>query len=1428
MKNRIFFLFSFILAFNLTINGMGAGISGDEHFSNLRFSQVNTENGLSQASVLCIFQDIQGFVWMGTKDGLNRYDGYNFRTYKHLLNDTTSMSDNEILSLSSDQNGNIYISTQGGGFNKFIYTTNQFIRYPELPISEPTVNTVYPSADGSIWIGTPEGLILGDPIENASNQYRFTNLSKNSAYLSIGGQILPYDRKMMAVHAIQPIENNFILIGTQNGIFIYNIQEKTFSAASVNTQITDKVNSIIRNHDGDIWAGTALGLFRMRWTGNQLVAKTIYDYRNPQWSMVGTDWVNILINDHNGAIWAGTRGGGLIQINSKGELTSYYSDLSNSRRIGDNMINALMIDRTGVLWIGTESRGAALLDLNRKRFNHLENKSKSGINLTNNQVTAISGRGNVVWAGTAFNGLDRIDFSNGKQLSTLHIDQIPIGSNRFSSEIISLMIDNKDQLWIGTQSNSVIKYSNGNFQAINIGGFAFALLQDRNNTIWVGTWGQGIAKIDPETNQTTLFNNQISGSNTLSSDKVLSLYDDSYGNLWVGTKGGGINIIPLNLINQGYTSFRHIKHIPNSTNSLLNNDVFCIMQDSKGTFWIGTGLGLSKLQLRSKNASEELLKDELSFETFTEVDGLPGNAVFGIHEDLKGNLWLSTINGLSKFDPNNKTFSNFHNSDGLQSTEFHSNASYKAPNGNLFIGGVNGLSFFNPEEISTNPHPAMPVISRLRVMNQPVYPQMRVMGKRILTNDISLTKDLKLSHKHKEFTIEFSALHFANINKVSYAYRLLGFNDQWHISSGKENSATYTNLKEGDYTFQVKATNNDGVWSDTVTELHIEVKPPFWRNPWFYLVYVGIILSALFMFRKYSLIAVSEKNRLHIERLERKNIIDNTEAKMRFFTNISHEIRTPLTLISNPLSEVIEKGNIDEKSKSNLKLVSKNVSRLLNLTNQLLQLRRIDKGGIEPAFSQVEMNLLLQEINTYFIQKATQKNIILNFRNETDPKLTAWIDQEMITTCIYNILSNAMKFTPSNGHIDIKLSKKAPKEDVIKNWKISELTSKPAEWIAISIADSGKGIPEEELQKIFIRFYQTKHHDLMETAGSGIGLSIVKEYIDLHLGVVSVHSKLGEGTEIILYLPLGKKHLPQKPKAEETVKQNLSSPTQLQTLENAEANEPELEEAETYIEVVNTDEFPHILIVEDDAELANYLASSFEEEYSVTLAANGLEGMNKAIDLQPDLIISDVMMPEMDGTQMSKALKNNIETSHIPIILLTARASDTHMIEGYESGADMYVTKPFAIEVLRTQVKQLILSRRQLIEKFSRHTMLKPRDLKISSLDERFLDKLYSIIEANLAEPDFDVSEIVKQMNLSHSTVLKKVKALTGTSMVEFVKMQRLKRAAQILATDKLPISEVAYMVGFSDPKYFSKCFSKEFGRTPSEFATNPDKFIIK
>ncbi len=1388
---------------------------------NIRFGVISSQQGLSQSSVFCLSQDHHGFIWIGTRDGLNRYDGYNFVTYKTNPNDTNSLSNNEITVIHPDQHGDIWVGTRGGGLNKFITRSNQFIRFSYLT-PENIIRDIFQSPDGTLWIGSSDGLLKGD-VSDETKPVKFINVSKNSIYRDENGQLLSHQKIIVSVVSINQLSKDTLLIGTELGLFYYLPGENQFIRFNAGDANDFIVTSILITAGKTIWIGSFNGLIKAE-KNKQVHGQyklTTYSTRQQYPLQFFSNRVESLVEDPGGDVWAGTRGGGLVRIEKSGVLHYFRNNENDVNSIRDNIVNSLLIDDAGLLWIGTESQGCNTLDLSSKKFMHIRSIPNNQNSLSDALVTCITGsEGHTVWVGSAVKGLNKLKFDDHGHYTIEHMNTMPAGKGETTREAISLMLDRDKELWIGNATKYLIRYSESRgFTSYFTDGFVFALREDHEGRIWYGTWGQGLGWIDKKTNSLNRISDSPVTTRSLSSDKVIALFEDNSGNLWVGTKGGGVNVLPLHMVSTGNIDFITYRHNLKEPKSLSHNDVYCILQDRKGTIWIGTGSGLNKVEwAENKPSTEALLKGEIEFTGYLEKDGLSNGVVYGILEDRKGNLWLSTNKGLSMFDPVEKKFINFNVNDGLQANEFYANAYFQDEKGNMFFGGVNGLTMFNPDSISQNPLNSKVVLTGLRILNNIVLPGETVNNRVVLKDAIYNTDELKLSYKDKEITFEFSALYYANPQRISYRYRLVGFNDDWQQADHNTRTVTYTNLDDGNYAFEVMVSVDNGLTAGEPTKLGISVLPPFWRKPWFFLIYVGIIVAGLFLFRSYSLIAVKEKNKLLIERLEHERIIEMTETKMRFLTNISHEIRTPLTLISDPLEVVLSEGSMDDSTKKNLKLIAKNVHRLLSLVNQLLQLRKIDLDVLQPKISQVNLIPFLNDILAYFEQHAARRNIRLKFSTDLQDVILSF-DPELITTVFYNLIANAFKFTADDGTISISV--RSHEGEVQRNLfrsfkKRLGVKQEDPKFIAVEVSDTGRGIPEKEISNIFRRFYQVNMPGTDHSSGSGIGLSLVREYVDLHSGHVEVNSD-PQGSTFTVYLPdesrttaVSAKTLKRQPE-----ENKISKALHIAAFsEEDELNENEGLPEETQPQESDT----RILIIEDDHELADYLVENLGKQYKVSIAYNGVKGLKTARADIPELIISDIMLPEMNGLQLCDALKTSIETSHIPIILITARATEENIKEGYKHGADLYITKPFSIKVLETQVKMLIESRNKLRDRYSKQILLKPSDVTITPVDEKFLKQLLHVTEINLPNPEFDVIGLVDAMNMSHTTMLRKVKALTGLSLVEFIKNHRIKKAALIFQQEKLPVSEVSYMVGFTDPKYFTKCFVKEFDKTPTEY----------
>lgn len=1399
----------FVLLLKLTVGQESC------YFSDYRFNMISTQEGLLQSSVLSMVQDHKGFIWMGTKYGISKYDGYKIVSYKNNPADTNSLPANEIIELLVDYKGDILIGTRGAGLFKYHYNESYFEQVKGIPANV-DVTDLYQVESDVLYVGTSVGLFEGI-LSSSEKYYAFENKSLNTVYYSSSGELMSPNKRMVSVVSILKTANNKFLIGTEDGMFTFDIKKKLFAEIDLFDTPNDKITSILKNGKNQVFVGSSEGLVIIDTVSEVQVNKTYFGAFQDNSRRLGVNWINKIILDKDENVWGGTRGGGLFKLAADGNLSNFTSN-SSIGYIRDNHINSLLIDRNGVLWIGTESRGCNTLDLYRKKFNHIELLHGTTETNFNRQVTAIAGdNSNKIYLGTAFNGISVIEPLHGAKNKYRFVERVDELSKLPTSEIIALLADTDETLWVGMAMNYLVRIDkNKKPKKISTDGFVFAIHEDRNKNIWFGTWGSGFGKVNKYTNEIVLFSSADQAMRKLSNDIVLCINDDSNNNLWIGTKGGGLNISPIDLLKENQSNFINYSYNSNNQNSLSNNEINCIYIDSKENVWIGTGNGLNKVVFPDTGSKlESILQGKLKFERYAERDGLPNGVIYGILEDGMDNLWISTLGGLSKFNANENKFENFNVGNGLQANEFHANAYYKSLNNQLYFGGVNGITMFNPQEIKHNPFKANVVITALKVSNVEVDSKKEINGSVLLTKNIAFTDSLVLESKHKEFAFEFSGMHYANSSNVKYAYRLVGFNNDWRLTENNIRLASYTNISEGEYVFQVKATNGDGLWGNEITELKVTILPPLWRHPMVFAVYFIGIVFLLYLFRKYSIIAVNEKTKLKIEALKKRKAQEITEAKTRFFTNISHEIRTPLTLIYSPIEKIVKNKNLDTDTFNSLNLVRKNIQRLLSLTNQLLQLRKIDLGILNPGYEKVSVILFINDILEYFENQALRKSIAIKFESvnlKNDD--VVWIDKEMMTTVFYNLLSNAFKYSKLKGEVKViaKLIERKQAE-FPKGYKVQRNVGN---YLSVEISDKGVGIPTYDLDKIFLRFYQSSNKNTSDLAGSGIGLSIVKDYVELHKGVVEAFSQVNQGTTIRVLLPMGDDHI------NETLKQRVEA-SENNIISNslnlkAYYDDPVLEEI-----VDENDKNVHLLIVDDDIDMLNYLSNHFKQLYKVSVATNGKEAWCLAQKNQPNLIISDIMMPEIDGIELCELVKTNLETSHIPIILLTAKVGDDNVIKGYENGADRYISKPFSVNVLEAQVEQLLATRQHLINLYSKKVLLKPRDITITSADEKFMTRLLDIIEENLSDSEFDVAQMVDKMNMSHSALLKKVKVLTDTSLVDFVRRHRLNKAALIFSKDKIPVNEVAYMVGFSDPKYFSKCFSKQFGKTPTEFLNDPE-----
>lgn len=1355
------------------------------------FRMVPSADGLSQASVLSMVQDSIGFLWVGTKEGLNRFDGYEFINYKYDPKSENSLSNNEISCLEVEGGRYLWVGTRSGGVNRLELSTGNITRYDNLT-NDGLVRVIFLDSKDNLWVGTTEGLFLFGKDESGERTH-IINQSRNAVYRHETNEPFIPGRLSVSIASILELEPGKLMVGAEHGLYEYNIEHNDFKSVSPLTLDVTIFTDIIRDKQGDIWAGSYDGLFRLR--KNHRLSEydlIIYNTQQPMEWRLPVDWVEQLVEDNQGNIWVGTHGGGLTQINN-GRVESVFTYASQELGdLPDNQINSLVIDRSGILWIGTESKGLVYLDLLAKQFNTVFPATPYRKGLSDNLVTAVTGNEQTLWVGTSAAGIDvfRID---GQRLEfERNIPRVILTTELWKSEIISLLCDDDEQLWIGSASNRLVSYSeNAGFDSYVVNGFVLSLFEDKRGNVWFGTWGQGLGFINKKTRSVVQYSQTLDSDQGLSSDKVLSILIDSNDYLWVGTKGGGLSVARLNHILNRTGRFYNLKHVPGQVNSLSYNDVYSILEGKDGSIWFATGSGLNKLKIPDGLPLEQALdQNQVFFEHLTEKEGLTGGLVYSLQEDDKGNLWLGTNKGITRFAPSENRMVTYGPNDGLPSAKFHSNGSFKQKNGGLMVfGGVDGITFFYPDSILPNPNPASVRLTALRLHNRLVVPGEKINGRKVLTKNISHTDNLALAFSDNEITFEFSALHFSSPDKNRYKYRLLGFNNQWQETGSQNRRATYTNLRPGEYVFEVTATNNDGEPSDQVARLNLKILPPWWLKPWAYAIYLTFFLFMLWIFRRYSLIGVKKKNRLIIESMEHKKETEIAEAKMRFFTNVSHEIRTPLTLIHAPLQQLLHRQH-DQQTHEALLMIHRNVKRLLNQVNQLLELRRMEKGHFDFNVTSFSLDLLLQEVLPSFETLRKQKDLTIEVVKSGSCFVKA--DRNLMATVVYNLISNSLKFTPEKGRLSLEIIGMEPSfEDI----------GVTDQRIVLKVCDTGPGIPESELQNVFNRFYQLRNQNNEHLAGSGIGLSIVKEFVERNNGTIKVYNQPLKGCCFEINLPAGIE-VSEVPVTEELV---ISSGEVTPEIECVEPDEKKQKQSK-------------IFIVEDDVELAAYLKSFFATDYDTYYVHDGAKAWEIVAELNPDVMICDVMLPGLNGMELCRRMKRNEDTSHIPVIMLTAKTEEESMVEGLTSGADSYLVKPFNVNVLSAQVVSLLKSREIFRSRFSQQFVLEPTEEAITPMDEKFLTKLIETIETNLADPSFDVPQLIEAMHMSHSIILKKVKSLTGLSLVEFIRSMRIKKAAQIFKQDKLSVSEVGFMVGFSDPKYFSKCFAREIGMKPTDY----------
>ena len=1383
-----------------------------------RLSQISGPEGLSQNTVHSIVQDDNGFLWIGSYDGINKYDGYSMQYFKY-SNSDYGLNSNIIKSLFEDSDHNIWAGTTSG-LNRIDAITSKVTHFfndpPTIEYFNDLDNNLYQSDQGSFFFNLTTGLTVFD-VDSLGNLGPCKTLQA------------PKDVKAMPEKIIKSTKSGHWFYTPENPVKLFKTyiknSQNNFDVTMQPTSIVDPffetgyMIDMIEDANNTLWVlSNKLQLLSIKLDDNlQVIEQNKIDLLNEDQDFNFLNLTKVIMQfDQSNRLWIG--GNGLLlnyDINSKKVI-----DLKQTKNLNVdfsfNQIQHLFIDRSNILWLGTSNEGVFKMDLENTSFSNsidfTRNSKTYSSKFKNHPIQAMTEdhQGNL-WLGLYEDG--GLGYINESTLrSTLSNSESSQWGFKFldafrSDNIKRLMTDHRGDVWVGSQkglnkvsySASLAKHVVSNFNGIkNLDGHliddtVFAIDEDRYHNIWVGYWGSGLVKLsmNPKSQRysTTIFQQKTHNPSSLSSNYVRDVLEDTAGNLWVGTISG-LNFSKSPLSRE--LSFTSFFNDTKNSKSLNNNYVLDIFQARDGTIYVGTFGGGLNIVKDSKNP--------LDFLHVTSADGLPSDTVYQIKEDDDGRIWMLHVREISMWDPITKVVKYYQLQDGFSVTEFKDNAMIYTKSGMIVAGGSNGFTFMNSKGFSVNKTPPQLQITDLKLFDTSVKPFQKINGQVILKNTINNTSLIHLPFNQNSIEFVFSSLHFSNPEKNQYKFKLEGFEEKWQHSTGNvRRFASYTNLSPGTYVFKLMGSNSEGVWSDEIKEVKLIIASPWYLQPWVLGIFLVLILSAVIGLVKIRLNQIRLKSQIQLESVLHEKSEELNRMKLQFFTNISHELRTPLTLIIGPLQQIMSGQSDVEYLKKLNSVMLKNSKRLLKLINQLMDFRKAESGNLNLLVHYQNLSSFVYEIYEAFEEIASNKRIKFLIIND-DPIEDAWFDSDKIEKIIYNLLSNAFKYTPKGKTIQLTL-----KKVIIDGIAHAEL----------KVIDFGVGISKEHLSSVFDRFYQAKEEPSFDKLGTGLGLTFVKRLIEIHKGSVHIESELHQGTTCTVTFPIDKSAFNNDTVIDHQPQYYDFNYTKIGVEAIQESIIPILQNANP---VVHTSQAPTLLIVEDNQELLAYLKTVFEISFKVLTAVNGKIGLELAQSQLPDIIISDLMMPIMDGLQMCRTLKTDINTSHIPVIILTAKSGLENEKIGLETGADEFVLKPFNIEVLQLRVENIVRTKAQWIKKFSNEKSTQSWKELSNKIDQDFLQKAVKIIKNNIDNPNFSVETFSREIGMSRSSLFNKIKSITGKSTSEFIRNIRLKRAVKLLKSGTYSITEVVYLSGFMDPKYFRTCFKKQHGKTPSEF----------
>lgn len=1321
------------------------------------FTSLNIHHGLSNNQVNCIYKDGRGFLWFGTMGGLNRYDGANVRVFRHILSDSLSLNDDYIVGLFPAPGGRMYVRTRNGD-NLYDPRREQF-------------------EQAGLWLGArglpQQGLIsmlmTGDTCWAAYADSGLYRLGPQGRAMRLA---LPKRNGGRIADIKQEDERHLLLLWFDGALTRIDLRsgQTVWHSEALCPEVTRAPMSLALFVDAqkDCWIympGSDFGMLHFRPSTGE---KRSVSRKS---GILNNDIVNSVIQDDRGLIWIGTDHGG-VNVLDKQTFTARFlvNRPEDSKSLAENAVYALYKDQQGIVWCGTYKRGVSYFAENKMKFTLHECKHGDPLSLPYSDVNCFAEdkKGNI-WIGTNGGGLIYYD----RKTHTYRQYRHRAGDeNSLSNDVIvSLHVDKWDQLWIGYYFGGMGYFSNGRFTHYShspkdanslANKTVWKLYEDSRNNFWVGTLGGGLDRFDRSNG--IFYHNNVDMANSVHSNYITAFAETHGGDLWIGTAYG------IDVLDKSKGIFVHLLR---GTHQLSNDNVTSLHCDRQGRMWAGTREGLSYYDPSTQ-----------TFRTFRMEDGLPDNTIVSLLEDNNGYLWVSTTRGLSRVRATGEgsglviSCRNYDEQDGLQGKVFNVNAALRLRSGELIFGGADGFNLFNPAEIREVKTPPALVFTGLQLFNKTIAPGDQFRGHVVLEASLPETQSIELRYHENDFSVDFASLNFRHADKNRYEYMLEGFNKEWMLTDGKTRRISYTNINPGDYTLHVRSSPEDGNPTGGGISMQIRILSPWWANSWAYTAYAILLIGVLYLGRRAIIRRAHRRFALQNERKEAQRLHEMDMMKIKLLTNVSHELRTPVSLILSPIEDFIRRSE-DEGERRQFQLIRRNARRLLNLVNQLMDFRKMEMRELRTDPVPGELMSFLRESVQSFSDLSERKGVSLTYTDNTD-QIYLCFDHDKLERIVFNLLSNAFKFTPAGGSVEVT----------------AEVTAGPERaWLELRVKDTGIGIDSVRIGKIFDRYFQADQRSAFVSPGSGIGLAITREFVTMQQGTVSVESTPDQGSCFTVRIPF------------DVVTGEVK----------AEARPPvlPLKAADERPSARKGKRKPTILLVEDTEDFRFYLKENLQEYYHVLEAADGESGWQAALSAQPDLVVSDITMPGMDGLALCRKIRSHARTRQIPVILLTAMGEETIQLEGLDAGADDYLVKPFSFEIMLSRV-------RNLLERKAPVQWVIPKDAEPEQLsaDEKFMQRALEIVEKHLSDAGFSVEALSRELHMNRVSVYKRIYALSGQPPIEFIRSVRLRKAADLLLRTEMNIAEVAYEVGFNNPKYFARYFKMAYHMLPSAYAT--------